>query len=241
MADKEIQNLADLRNEYFQSGGMLQKKFGWKENDARIGVFAKCLNAIEPVLFSLIFCKENLSNPMWQARFSKDHKTPPSAEEVQHQVDSYLMYQQYSYAELFFASIESSMRIFDRAIDPEACNQGKANFASISDFLLKRTDTEKYKPLLELFRLIRNTSHNNGIYLPEREGNRSITWKGTEYLFEEGKSVLFVTMPFLIELSKDLREMLVDIVESKNLSNIQEILDPTFPEEWPLRILNTEE
>ena len=48
-------------------------------------------------------------------------------------------------------------------------------------------------------------------------------------------------MPFLIELSKDLREMLVDIVESKNLSNIQEILDPTFPEEWPLRILNTEE
>lgn len=240
MPNQVIKDLSDLRNDYFQSGGELQKKFAWKENDARIGVFAKCINSIEPVFFSLIFCEEYLRKPEWQARFSKDHKTPPHSEEMQHQVDAYIMYQQYSYAELFFAGIESSMRIFVRGIDPNACNEGRATFGSISDFLLKKTNTEKYKPLLELFRLIRNTSHNNGIYLPENGENKTINWKGVDYNFEVEKSVSFVTFPFLINLSKDLREMLVEMVESNELNSISEIIDPTFPEDWQLRELNTD-
>lgn len=232
MPDEVIKNLANLRNDYFQAGKLVQEKFGWKEKDSRVGIFAKCMNAIEPVFFSMIFCDEHLRDPKWQARFSKDGITLPQPEEVQHQVDSYIMYQQYSYSELFFAGIESSMRIFVRAIDPKACNEGKAFFASISDYLLEKTGLEKYAPLLELFRLIRNTSHNNGIYLPAKSGNKTINWKGKDYVFEEGKPVLFVTLPFLVEISKDLREMLIEIIESESIKSINEIIDPSFPDGW---------
>jgi len=241
MTDNQvIRDLMDLRNDYFNIGGKLQKENGWKENDARIGVFAKCVNVIEPVFFSLLFCEEQLRNPAYQARFSKDHKTPPHPDETQHQVDSYIMYQQYSYAELLFASIESSLRIFVRIIDPKACNEGKASFSSISDYLLAKTNLEKYKPLLDLFRLIRNTSHNNGIYLPEKNGNKTITWKDNSFTFEVGKQILFVTFPFLIELSKDLKEMLAGIIKSEVIKTSEGSVDPTFPEGWELRTLNTD-
>ena len=239
MSDNKIfHDLADLRNEFFRAGVRLQKSLGWTEKDVRIGIFAKCMNVIEPVLFSLDFCDMTLRTPEYQAKFSKDHKTPPEPEEMQHQVDNYIRFQQFSYAELLFSAIESSLRVIVRGIDPKACNEGRASFSSVYDYLLKKTGLEKYKPLLDLFREIRNTVHNNGIYLPERNGNKTIEWKGETYNFEVGKQISFVTLPFLIEISKDLREMIEKIVETEPVVSLKPLDDPTFPEGEELRELH---
>lgn len=238
--NKVIRNLIDLRNDYFNTAVRLQNDHKWTEKDARIGVFAKCINVIEPVFFSLNFCSDQLRRPDYQARFSKDHKTPPHPEEVQHQVDNFIQYQQFSYAELLFSGIESSLRVFVRAIDSHACNEGKASFSSISGYLLNKTGLQMYEPLLDMFRLIRNTSHNNGLYLPEENGDRTITWKNQTYEFVIGKPINFVTFPFLIEISKDLKEMLEKMVESEPVRSISKLTDPTFPDGEQIRELHSD-
>jgi len=157
----------DLRNVYFQTVKSLQKDLGWKESDARVGIFAKCINVIEPTFFALIFEKEQLRTKEFQGRFPGEGNKPPSQEEIVSQSDNFLRYLILCYAITFFSVIESSLRIFVKKLDPTACSNGTAEVQSIYNWLLKKLDLQKYETLLELFRLIRNCMHNNGVFTPK--------------------------------------------------------------------------
>jgi hypothetical protein len=70
-----------------------------------------------------------------------------------------------------FSSIESSLRLFLRALDPTACNGGMKEFNSIYDCLFNSklaTAPADGIELLNLLRLVRNTIHNNGVYFNPR-------------------------------------------------------------------------
>ena len=147
MVKTVYQKITDLRNLYFQTRKLIQKKYNWKDDDARIGVFAKCMNVYEPVLYSLYFEKNYLRKPDFLHKFSKES---PTSQEVKDTRMYYLMYQQYSFTILFFSAIECSFRIFVRAIDSKACDGGKSEFQPIYKFLLKKTKNQKHDSLLEL-------------------------------------------------------------------------------------------
>jgi len=225
-----ITRLTSIRNAYWQTTQTLMGKYAWKEADARIGVFAKCMNNFEPVMFSLMFEKEHLRKPEYQARFSEDHKTPPTQNVIDRICGLYLMYQQMAFADLFFSAIESSFRIFVRAIDSQACNNATGWFQSVSGYLLKKTNQQQYDPLLNLWRLIRNTQHNNGVYIDPKHRDIEIKYKEQTYRFVNNIFFRDVNMDLLLNLSEDARCMIQNIVESKPLSSITEIIDPTFYE-----------
>ncbi len=94
MVKTVYQKITDLRNLYFQTRKLIQKKYNWKDDDARIGVFAKCMNVYEPVLYSLYFEKNYLRKPDFLHKFSKES---PTSQEVKDTRMYYLMYQQYSF------------------------------------------------------------------------------------------------------------------------------------------------
>lgn len=219
----------DLRNVYFQTGKKLQEVPGWKESDARVGVFAKCINVIEPTFFALMFEKEQLRTKEYQGRFAGEGNEPPSEEEIVSQSDNFLRYLILCYAITLFSVIESSLRIFVKKLDPTACSNGTSEVQSIYNWLLKQLGLQKYETLLELFRLIRNCMHNNGIFTPKNGQDVPITYKEQDFKFKKGEQILFVTFDFLILLSYDLREMLEDIIKSPKLSAFDYIEDPTFP------------
>ena len=219
----------DLRNVYFQAGKSLQKDPGWKESDARVGVFAKCINVIEPTFFGLMFEKEQLRTEKYQSRFSSEDQKPVSEEEIASQSDNFLRYLLLCYAITFFSVIESSLRIFVKNLDSSACSNGTAEIQSIYSWLLNKLDLQKYETLLELFRLVRNTMHNNGIFTPKNGKDVTINYKERDFEFKAGEQIFFVTFDFLILLSYDLRDMLVDIVKSPKMSAFEHIEDPTFP------------
>jgi hypothetical protein len=223
-----IVRLTDIRNQYWQTTQTLMEKYSWKVDDARIGIFAKCMNNFEPVMFSLIFEKEQLRKPEYQARFSKDHKTPPIQKEIDNICGFYLMYQQMALCDLLFSAIESSFRVFVRAIDPNACNNATDSFQSVYRYLLNQTNTTKYEPLLNLWRLIRNTQHNNGVYIDPRHPQVDIVYKDKTYQFINNTFFKGVDMNLLLDMSEESRDMIQDIIESEVLSNVTEIIDPTY-------------
>ena len=222
------QELVDQRNQYWETHQILQKKYQWNDDDARLGIFAKCMNNFEPIIFSLDFERIYLRTPEFQARYSKDHKTPPTEEERKNICEHYIRFIQTAYADLFFASIESSFRIFVRSIDPIVCDNATSNFQSVYAYLLKQTGQQKYQELLDLWRMIRNTQHNNGVYMDAKRSHVVITYDGKTYQFDNEKVVLFVDVELLLKLSREAREMIQLIVESKPLSSISIMVDPVF-------------
>ena len=79
-----------------------------------------------------------------------------------------------------FSCVESFLRVFLRALDPTACSGGLDNFKNIYISLFQ-SKLAKCPPdgvkLLDLFRLVRNTIHNNGVYFHKDEEDRSIGWR----------------------------------------------------------------
>lgn len=225
---KIIASLINIRNSYWDTIQKLMTRYSWKEGDARIGVFAKCMNNFEPIMYSLMFEQEYLRKPSYQARFSKDHKTPPTEQEQKNICEFYLRYMQMAFCDIFFSAVESSFRIFVRTLDPTICDNATGAFFTIQKYLLEKTNQKKYESLMNLWRLIRNTQHNNGFYMDPKYPKIDINYAGIKYQFVDKTFFYSVDMDLLLKLSSDVRDMLQNIVESPILSSRETIIDPTY-------------
>ncbi len=152
----------------------------------------------------------------------------PSEEVIPQLVDAFDKFITVSFIQLLFSSLESSLRIFLRAIDPLACNKGTAEFESIYVHLLKILNIAKYADLLKFLRLIRNTIHNNGVYFDRRGTNECVEYDGDIYKFEVGKPVELgdVWQLFLFNLVPDILKMVIHIVNSNEIIRKAQIIDP---------------
>jgi hypothetical protein len=75
--------------------------------------------------------------------------------------------------------MESSSRYYSREISPGQFNNAAGNFKCIYDHLLSnnKLNFPNYISLLDLWRLMRNTKHNNGIFYPDNQKNKSVCYK----------------------------------------------------------------
>jgi len=94
------------------------------------------------------------------------------------------------------------------------------------------TNYSNYDLMLELFQLARNTSHNNGVYFPEKVGNdRHLTFKGVQYDFVDGQKVDYAgdaAKLLFFDIVPDLLNMINDIVNSNDVSKHKHIIDPSI-------------
>jgi hypothetical protein len=105
----------------------------------------------------------------------------------------------------------------------------RGNITKIYERLLS-SNYSKYETALDLFRLVRNTSHNNGVYFPIRQGDdRHITLKGIIYDFIDGIPVELHDASRLLffDILPELLNMIEDIVNSTEVSKYNQILDPS--------------
>ena len=134
------------------------------------------------------------------------------------------------YIQTLFSITESRFRLFVIAINPNACNNGRDSFSNIYTHLLSKINKKKYKGMLNLFTHIRNTIHNNGVYLAKDEDDpkpHALKYKGNTYRFEDGKAVDYKRHSFELifyEITPDIIHMFEDIIlNSKEILNISHI------------------
>jgi hypothetical protein len=94
-------------------------------------------------------------------------------------------------------------------------------------FSKKMLNLSNHISLLCLWRLIRNTKHNNVIFYLTNQQDDEIEYKGKKYRFEVGKCLSFLTWDFLIGLILDTRDMLFVVVNSQNLVGISKSIIET--------------
>ena len=202
--------------------------FASPEHDARITAFGKLINVLNSVQLAFTFTSKHLIHKQWWDAIAR---TPIPDGDQQMYANEFANFTKVGFVHAMFSSIESSLRLFLRALDPGACNGGLAEFKSIYDCLFSSklaTAPADGTQLLDLLRLVRNTIHNNGVYFSPRDGTVVLNWQGYTCEFKQGVPVDFVTWDFLIRVSDSLRILLRQVVEDGNLRNVTVEIDDPF-------------
>lgn len=198
------------------------------EHDARITAFSKLINVLNSLQLSFTFLSKHLLHKQWWDAIAR---TPLPDCDKQVYANEFANFTKVGFVHAMFSSIESSLRLFLRALDPAACNGGMAKFKSIHDCLFSSklaTAPADGIELLDLLRLIRNTIHNNGVYFNPRGTDVMLSWQGQTFEFRQGAAVDFVTWEFLIKISDSLRILLRQVVEDAHLRNVTVLIDDPF-------------
>jgi hypothetical protein len=190
------------------------------EKDTRITVFRALQHLLDSVTLALGFMYHELGNKSWWNKVDK--KQIPDSD-IRIYFSEFGAFAKVGFVQCLVSCIETAFRAFLRSIDPASCNHGLAEFGSIYECLLK-SKLSKCPPdgisLLDLLRLVRNTVHNNGVYLHKSGKNATVKWRGNYYKFIQGTEIDFVTWDFIIDISDNIRQLLCFVVEDSNLKAI---------------------
>ncbi len=211
------EKLADLR-------GDLVRLYGWPVTDIRLTALTK----IENVVGSTALGLESLTEFLCQPRQCLDGKLyPPISKDVEFEFNNYL---RLSFVQFIFTAVESSMRLILRAINPEACGKGTSSFKSIYECLIRAElnldESQDWINLLDLFRIIRNSLHNNGVYFHATANNVNVLYRGRVYEFSHGKCLDFVYWDLKLSLLDDVLSLIETILQHPKIQNLSYIKDP---------------
>lgn len=200
----------------------LQSKYSWKEDDARLTVFAKISNVLSSANLGYFLMYSYLQKKDWWKQYQQLEVTELS---IKSSIEEFEMFFRIGLIHNIMYGVESSFRIYVRTIDPQVCNKGMAEFKSIYEWLLKKLNLQANLPLLDLWRNIRNAMHNNGLFFPTNGKNQTVVYGSISYNFEVGKHNDFVTTELIISLIPSLTKVVEDIVESLPLKDINYIAE----------------
>ncbi|MDX6611626.1 MAG: hypothetical protein QOD75_812 [Blastocatellia bacterium] len=125
-----------------------------------------------------------------------------------------------------FSIIDSSVRIFLRAIEPtkeppmkfsDAFKRLKGKLAPLPP------DSDD---LLTLLARTRNIVHNNGVYFFPNKADETLEFKGRSYEFKYGQPIKYVTWEWLIERVPEVLLVLNHVVRDPRILEIEYIHDP---------------
>lgn len=200
----------------------------WTQTDARLTVFSKLHNGLRTISLSVIFIETSLQNSTWW----NENFNNLSQKDIDNYKHNFALSTKHSFGMLLFIQVENYFRIFLRAIDPDACKSGTGTFETIYTCLLRfklsYPPPESFE-LLELIRFVRNTIHNDGIYLHKNGQDTVVIYKGVNYAFNNGKPINFVTWEFLLMVATDIQNLIAVIVSNNVVADISgQIIDPTY-------------
>lgn len=197
-----------------------------RSSDARITVFAKCLNVSMCAELGLSLFLSQLLKP---ENFSLHVVANLKDNEKRHVQDEFQQFLKMATVNLFYASIDSSFRTFVKVADP-AFRVTKDGFKNNYEHTLKELGIKKGKSALDMLRLSRNTLHTNGYHNASTE---TIIFHGKKYTFTNGQPMKFLTWSFIAILMYDIRNVLLEIINSKRFANAKQIEDRFIADAWP--------
>ncbi len=231
--DTLIQRLQAIKEQAFNDKQRLTAANpGWNpQKDARLLSLGKFINVCERTQFGLHILGKMLDDDWYQSNMENETQQDPEYKMIL--TVEFEKSLKYGFGMSFFTVIESSFRIFLRAVDPTACKGATTTFDSIHKSLLgskqlnfPAADRQAAEELLEMIRLVRNLIHNDGVYFDEDGNGKTITYQEVQYQFYHGKPVDFISWDLLLTLAEDIRRLLIQVVSHPKIAVQSEVTDP---------------
>jgi hypothetical protein len=204
-----VSNLEVLRHEAVQYRNALSSHFSaLPPTDPRVGVARHIKASISSAYLASIFLDQHLRVPgWWMATFKRQF----SQKEVQDDLDDFTTQIASNVIVTTLSLFEAGLRRILRAIDPTAADGAAGEFINVYTTLLKRLEGAGWGgnrgeaiELLDLYRTVRNTIHNNGAYYSKKATDQKLTWQGQPYVFVHGSVPAFTDWSFNIKLVSEL-------------------------------------
>ena len=226
---KQVQIIHDLEQVFMDALRKTQDLIsvtGWGYDDIRISLFGKLSGILNSAVVSAYFLQNHLTRRNWWVATYKEHfkifesSVPQTISCFDGQAKTSLLLGVTSNA-------ESAFRIIVRALDPAACGGGNAAFASIYDWLLRKTGQLSDKAIYDLLRHIRNTKlHSDGVFRPQNGKNAQVTYRKETFEFEVNKPFTGFNWKLVTNLAQDNLDSMLRIVKSPVVTAHLKILDP---------------
>lgn len=202
----------------------LEKQFHWKNTDSRMVLFIKGIRLMNALQIGFRHRMKDLTNPKWW----KDNYPPQKfdKENLKKLIIEYDTLLRVSLIENVYGITDSSIRLIASGYDAENSPELTADFSKIYNNLLKLLNLEIHIPLLQIFTILRNSIlHNDGLFFPRSDKDRTITYNGKDFRFVVGEYV-DSSWSTILELTFDLGKMNYDIVTKKEISHIDKMIEP---------------
>jgi len=138
-----------------------------------------------------------------------------------------------SYFFFIFSSFEHSIRriiqVYNSELNKSQLNKSQSNINTLLKEVIKNLDLDNKDEFIDLFILIRNSIHNNGLFIPRgTSSNRKIIRKGIPFHFDKNKSIEIKDLWIhWISISKEIVSLFNSIINSEKIKKIRYFPDPT--------------
>jgi hypothetical protein len=198
--------LLDLRNELVERRNRLADRYeDMPRSDPRREVARHLKAVVSATYLERIFHREHLGQEAWWRAVGLDSIV--GHESVQDELDDFGVHIAQGFVMTPFFLFEAGCRRVARTALPSWYSDRRSFGGTANQLVgfanLESTDTTA---LLELYRLVRNTVHNNARYF-SAEGNVSAHWRGRRFDFTVGAPQPFVGWELYIELVRALGEL----------------------------------
>jgi len=201
---------------------IIQSHSDWDFQDARLVIFRKVVQMLNGFGIGFSHIHREFINSEWFKQLYGDELG--NDENQKRLCREFELFLSSGIIIFLYGAIESSMRIISLKIDSVRFPKN-INFSSLYKTFLADLNLEQYVNLLKIWGYLRNTIHNNGIFLPFDGQDQIIEYQGTTFKFENGKQHNVQRWEMLALLIGDFCEMVSHIIESEKVSSIKEIPD----------------
>ena len=212
----------DISKKLAMSYSQIRQDFPtWQDQDVRITTYSKCANITENILFSWNFKNEQLGKPNWYDKIPYiQTPTPNQIKTIQTGYGAFLMV---SFVHWYIGILEHFFRVLLKHIESSSRLR---NFYDICNYILEYFELEEYQKQFELFRLLRNSMHNNGV-ITDRHAH-PIEYDGVTYDFQFGRQIRNVNWFMLCKVASELHDCLNKICRNNEISQVSFIEDPSY-------------
>jgi hypothetical protein len=216
---KKIINLQETRTKITELYKEQKKRHPLlQDEDIRLYFLIQITSLIFDIELMFTVGEELHYDEWWMYRFEKKM----SEQEKTSRISSFEKAIQINLIHLPFSLIEDAFRRILRAIDPVACLNSTAEFTSIRECLLNtKLKLVPNNQVLELYSLVRNCIHNNGVHYHRKMDRSAVVFYGnTMYKFPHGKKVIYQDGLPILTMITDVVKLFLQMCESPIMSAI---------------------
>lgn len=224
---------------------------GRQQNDVRVTFYKHLINTINSSIHLVIFSDSVLFSDAWWSnnlsdyKISKRHFANDAIDSREKEIDYIDLHLLFSFFIFVFHTFESSFRIVckqcfsdDYYITKENGEKKKRDIKNLCEVILRKVrvcDKERQN-FLEIVVKFRNSIHNNGVYIHDKERSPSpYNWKNNPYAFKHGKQIELEKGRDLwieyVRFAKEFTDIFEDLIKSPPVRNHSFIEDVTEPSE----------
>lgn len=222
-----INDLESLLKECFNTIDNLRCYQRISENDARVTFFKH--NVIDSTILFLVIAHKYLGNEDWWKEMQRNYGLSIRPITFDREFDYYDQLVTISFFHLVFSSFESSIRLIVKQYDSNLYELQR-NFNPLCKGLVSKLKLGNKDTFIDLISSIRNSIHNNGLYVPKRSTNkpRKIVWNNMLFRFDENKPIIIKDLwSHLVPFTKEINKTFNDIINSHEIMKIRYYEDPT--------------